>query len=62
MKGAIEYLRAVRGYCEENCGDCKICPLGEKQRVSDNLCPRVLHPTLWNDEKIADMVKIRKAD
>ena len=62
MKGAIEYLRAVRSYCEEYKGDCKACPLGDEPRVEDNLCPRVVHPSKWNDMAIAQMVRIGKVE
>jgi hypothetical protein len=62
MKGSIEYLRAVRGYCEKYNADCKVCPLGEKRKVDDNICPRVVHPMLWSDELISDMVKIKAVD
>ena len=58
MKGSINYLRAVRDLCEKNKADCKICPLGNKRAVDDNICPRVVHPAKWSDEKIREMVKI----
>lgn len=47
MKGAIEYLRAVRDLCD---GGCKNCDLF----VS---CPFVVQPKLWTDEKILRMLK-----
>lgn len=56
MKGAINYLESVRGCCQEYKGDCKMCPLGNKPRVEDNLCPRVVHPSKWND--LTQMVRI----
>lgn len=61
MKGAIEYLKTVREYCEKYNGDCKACPLGEEPKITDNLCPRVIHPTLWDDWLINAMVRIGKA-
>lgn len=61
MKGAIEYLKTVREYCEKYQGDCKRCPLGEEPKITDNLCPRVIHPRLWDDKLINAMVRIGKA-
>jgi len=56
-KGSINYLRKLREICIDHKGDCKRCPLGEKPRVEDNLCPRLSHPMRWDDYKIAEMVK-----
>jgi hypothetical protein len=57
MKGAINYLKSIRDICRENCGDCKRCPLGEKQKIDDNYCPRLTHPNTWSNERIVDMVR-----
>lgn len=52
-KGSINYLRKLRDICIDH----KRCPLGEKPRVEDNLCPRLSHPMRWDDYKITEMVK-----
>ena len=62
MKGSIEYMRHLRTYCKTHKGDCKRCPLGNKPNISDNICPRLLHPKNWTDEKILEMVRMRGAN
>ena len=57
MKGAINYLKAIRDICRDNSGDCKRCPLGSKPIVSDNLCPRLTHPNTWSNDRIVMMIK-----
>lgn len=59
MKGAINYLRAVKQICKENSMRCESCPIGARtgENVKSALCPRLLSPYLWNDEKTTDMVK-----
>ncbi len=58
MKGAINYLRAVRDICEKNKGNCKRCPIGNKRKLEDNICPRLTNPASWSDERIAEMVRV----
>lgn len=48
MKGAIEYLRAVRDICTDK--DCGECPLDGK------VCPFYEYPSKWTDEDILRMV------
>ena len=49
MKGAIEYLRAVRDICADR--DCDECPIYR-------LCPWTgSYPNCWDDEHIVAMVK-----
>lgn len=62
MKGAINYLKAIRDICRENKGDCKNCPLGNKKQLDLNYCPRLTHPNTWSNERIADMVRIKGAE
>jgi hypothetical protein len=57
MKGAINYLRTVRDICEKNKGNCKRCPFGNKRKLEDNLCPRLIHPCNWDAERIVEMVR-----
>ena len=57
MKGAINYLKAIRDICQKYKGDCKHCPLGDKERLEDTICPRLTNPSSWNDYKVVDMVK-----
>ena len=59
MKGAINYLQAVRDICRKYKGDCKACPLGDKPRIDDNICPRLTNPSTWSDGWIANMVSIK---
>ncbi len=58
MKGSIDYFRKVREICKESKGDCKKCPLGNKKKVQDNRCPRLLSPDTLTDDKILEMVKL----
>lgn len=58
MKGSILFLRKVREICIKHNGDCKRCPLGDKKKVEDNLCPRLLNPGSLSDEKILNMINI----
>lgn len=62
MKGAINYLRAVRDICEKNKGDCKRCPLGDKRRLEDNICPRLTDPRTWSDDFVNSMVRIEEVN
>ncbi|MBP5424293.1 MAG: hypothetical protein J6Y78_17815 [Paludibacteraceae bacterium] len=57
MKGAINYLKSIRDVCREYSGDCKKCPLGNKPKLDDNLCPRLTHPNTWSNDRIVEMVK-----
>jgi hypothetical protein len=57
MKGAINYLQAISNICKANKGDCKKCELGNKERLEDNFCPRLIHPCNWDDERIVEMVR-----
>lgn len=57
MKGAINYLKAIRDICRDNAGDCKRGPLGKEPRVDANICPRLTHPNTWRNERILEMVK-----
>lgn len=38
-------------------GDCKSCPLGDKPDVRECMCPRLLEPWKWTDEKCTEMVR-----
>lgn len=58
MKGAIEYLRALRQVCKDSKGNCKSCPLGKAQDIRETTCPRLTPPDSWTDEKTTSMVKI----
>ena len=58
MKGAINYLRQVRLICTTYNGNCKSCPLGNKQYVQDCNCPRLNVPCTWSDDKILTMIKV----
>ncbi|MBE5957708.1 MAG: hypothetical protein E7254_02450 [Lachnospiraceae bacterium] len=59
MEGAINYLRAVSRICKENSMRCESCPIGASTGESVNraLCPRLLSPYLWDDEKTTNMVR-----
>lgn len=56
MKGAINYLKAIRDECRRVNGDCKICPYGSKRDVLENPCPRLVTPFVWDDGRINWMV------
>lgn len=57
MRGAINYLKAIKEICRENLGDCKKCPLGKEPKLENNICPRLTHPNTWSNERIVEMVK-----
>lgn len=38
-------------------GDCKSCPLGDKPHISECMCPRLLEPWKWTDDKCTEMVR-----
>ena len=51
MKGAIEYLRAVRNICNDTI--CDECPLAREET-----CPYLIRPDEQMDEDILKMVKM----
>lgn len=55
MKGAIEYLRAVRDICSSVNKRCHSCPL---LNASENYvgCPREIEPAYLTDADILHMV------
>ena len=56
MTGAIEYLQAVKKTCLKYNRDCKRCPLGNQENIQDTLCPSLLPPWQWRNEKFHMMV------
>lgn len=59
MKGAIEYLRAVRDICTKAELKCNICPLNDIEEYGDlSLCPMMTSPNAWSDEDILRMVSM----
>lgn len=58
MKGSINYLQRVRDICQKYKGDCKKCPLGNKRRLEDNICPRLTDPRSWENSRINAMVHV----
>lgn len=57
MKGAIEYLRAVRDICKDSNLNCDKCPLMNASEYSAG-CPIENKPAFLTDEDILFMVKL----
>ena len=58
MKGSINYLKKLRAICQDHKGECKQCPLGKYDNLTDCRCPRLISPRYLTDEKIVSMVRI----
>ena len=59
MKGAIEYLRALRDICAKSNLNCDACPLMDIKEFGDlSSCPMMTSPNAWSDEDILKMVKM----
>lgn len=57
MQGAVNYLRQVKVICRKHMGDCRSCPLGDKPKLKECMCPRLLEPWKWTDEMTTEMVR-----
>lgn len=59
MKGAIEYLKAVRDICTKSNLNCDVCPLMDIKEFGDlSSCPMMTSPNAWSDEHILKMVSM----
>lgn len=56
MKGSIDYLLAIHSACVKAAGDCKDCPFGNKDNLTDNPCPRLTSPRIWDKARVNWMV------
>ncbi len=59
MKGAVEYLRALRDICTKAELKCNTCPLMEIKEHGDlPSCSVMTSPNAWSDEDILRMVSM----